>query len=553
MSDASAVCAAAGGLSSNPDISGPGVRIALYLQSLLSIVLIRYSPGDAPGAYWCMTSTALSLVISAIITSIQRSISLLDAIVVVYVLLLPILASAFGISEIISASESKHALRKVHSPLLIIANWTRSVFTYSFAIYVWVTAPTFGSGPPECNTVTKLIFFGASLPALGSGRVLNLVGWGLLTLLFLYRSIRGFGTIWLAFKALFSPSAGQTLLKPKRPVENEVHLEAVDTYNYGTGARTHRERAYRPRQVFHEVLKGMINQILGWAPSGEGRWYKTYGQAILTCLLAGWAIAMTELELLLNDQTSINNQWGFGQVLPLVLTIAPLFSLYENFLARHSAGPREESTRTVRFSIRGANGLQRPSTELDGLPEDYISQLSEEIVEATRAPSPFAVITIDERDIYVTYDQQDTHNPDWAESFDVEVGDLSTVVVRIFDLKCMDAGRPSLIGYTTLLPFSVLPPPSAEAVGPVTQADEADAVPVVHAFQLVRDGVTLHEATVSITLSMDTEGPLPPPKLPPRFRGLKETREDRRVEIIKFRGKRIGSKKTTTTETYWLP
>jgi len=58
----------------------------------------------------------------------------------------------------------------------------------------------------------------------------------------------------------------------------------------------------------------MINQILGWAPSGEGRWYKTYGQIILTCLLAGWAIAMTELELVLNDQTSINSQWGFGQV-----------------------------------------------------------------------------------------------------------------------------------------------------------------------------------------------------------------------------------------------
>ena len=70
--------------------------------------------------------------------------------------------------------------------------------------------------------------------------MLNLVGWGLLTLLFLYRSIRGFGTILLAFKALFSPSAGQTLLKPKRPVENEVHVEEVDTYNYGTGARTHR-------------------------------------------------------------------------------------------------------------------------------------------------------------------------------------------------------------------------------------------------------------------------------------------------------------------------
>ena len=135
----------------------------------------------------------------------------------------------------------------------------------------------------------------------------------------------------------------------------------------------------------------------------------------------------------------------------------------------------------------------------------------------------------------------------------MEVGDLSTVVVRIFDLKCMDAGRPSLIGYTTLLPFSVLPPPSAEAVGPVTQPDGASAAPSVHDFELVRDGVTLHESKVSITLSLDTEGPLPPPKLPPRFKGLKETRQDRRVGIIKFRGRRFGSKKTTNTETYWLP
>ena len=86
-------------------LSGPGVRIALYLQSLLSIVLIRYSPADAPGAYWCMTSTALSLVISAIITSIHRSISLLDAIVVVY-----------GTSPQPSNSTHSNILNYVNSP-----------------------------------------------------------------------------------------------------------------------------------------------------------------------------------------------------------------------------------------------------------------------------------------------------------------------------------------------------------------------------------------------------------------------------------------------------
>ncbi|KAF8814223.1 hypothetical protein BYT27DRAFT_7250264 [Phlegmacium glaucopus] len=36
--------------------SGPGVRIALYLQPILSVFLVRFSPPDAPGAYWSMTS-----------------------------------------------------------------------------------------------------------------------------------------------------------------------------------------------------------------------------------------------------------------------------------------------------------------------------------------------------------------------------------------------------------------------------------------------------------------------------------------------------------------
>lgn len=86
-----------------PRTLGPGVRIALYLQSLLSgalysysracsysqdvakaVLLVRFSPRDAPGAYWSMTSTAFSLIISSIVTSVKNEISLLDAIVVVY-------------------------------------------------------------------------------------------------------------------------------------------------------------------------------------------------------------------------------------------------------------------------------------------------------------------------------------------------------------------------------------------------------------------------------------------------------------------------------------
>lgn len=134
-----------------------------------------------------------------------------------------------------ASTTHKSAVRKVHSPLLIIANWTRSALTYTFALYVWITAPTFGAGPKACNEATRLIFFGASLPALGAGRILNLTGWGLLSALFLWRTLKGSATIIIAFSALFSSNAAQALLKPKSPVVDEVYVEAVEKHNFRTG------------------------------------------------------------------------------------------------------------------------------------------------------------------------------------------------------------------------------------------------------------------------------------------------------------------------------
>ncbi|KAF8961867.1 hypothetical protein BDZ97DRAFT_1177690 [Flammula alnicola] len=536
------------GISSNPDISGAGVRIALYLQSLLSVLLVRFSPSDAPGAYWAMTSTALSLIIASIVTAVRREISLLDAIVVVYVLLLPVLASAFGLSEIMSPSSSKNATRSVHSPLLIVANWTRSAFTYSFAMYVWISAPTFGSGPPGCNAATRLIFFGASLPALGSGRYLNLAGWGVLTLLFVWRAIKGSQTILIAMRALFSSIGSQALLKPKYDPKNEVHRETVTRKNFATGETTRTSRLLRPRQIFHELLQGVATQILSWAPSGTGKWYRFYGKTILVSLLAAWAIAMTELELRLNTlANNVNNQWGFGQILPLLLTISPLFSLYESILSRRSSGPSSKP-RILRFTIRNARGLQRPQCELDPYPPEYIEHMEVEEVKRRRAPSSFAVITIDEHEMYTTFEEPDTNEPDWEESFDMEVSDLSTVVVRVFDRKCIDNDWPAFIGFTTIHPFTALPHPKRGG-----EDDDSEFVKVdLDEVPLVREGMTVPDMTVSITLSTDTREQPSLRVVPPHKVGPEVTRVERRVALVKFGNRKMGRKKETTTHVYQM-
>ena len=133
------------------------------------------------------------------------------------------------------SSNKDNALRSIHSPLLIIANWVRSALTYAFALYVWISAPTFGSGPKECNAATKFILFGASLPAVGSGRYFNLAVWGLLFLWFIYRSLSGSKTILVSFAALFSANASQALLRPREAPRNEIHREIVTRTDFVTG------------------------------------------------------------------------------------------------------------------------------------------------------------------------------------------------------------------------------------------------------------------------------------------------------------------------------
>ena len=152
--------------------------------------------------------------------------------------LLPVLASAFRLSALLTPTSKHSATRAVHSPLLIAANWVRSALTYAFALYVWIAAPTFGAATPACNARTRLIFFGASLPALGSGRYMSLAGWGLFSALFVYRALRGRTTILCAVQALGGGVKGQRLLTPKRDPKNEVHRETVRRKNFATGEET---------------------------------------------------------------------------------------------------------------------------------------------------------------------------------------------------------------------------------------------------------------------------------------------------------------------------
>jgi C2 domain len=266
---------------------------------------------------------------------------------------------------------------------------------------------------------------------------------------------------------------------------------------------------------------------------------------------------MTELELQLNHlDVGVNDEWGFGQILPLILTIAPLLSLWEAILTKRARKPLSSSSSThVRFTIQSATNLTRRHRLSSD--EALLNQgWTEEEIVALKAPSPFAVLTIDEKDVYTTFDLRDAMNPGWKETFDVEISETSTIVVRIFDLKCMGteclgADGHGLIGYTTILPSAMLWEMGKDDSNSTGTAPREGARVQIKSFPLIRDGKIIPGTTFEASISTDTSGPIPL-AIPPQYIGLERTTEERKVAMFHWRGRRRGYKETTLTETYNL-
>ena len=235
----------------------------------------------------------------------------------------------------------------------------------------------------------------------------------------------------------------------------------------------------------------------------------------------------------------------------------------------------------------GATGLKRSRTKIDQYSSEQVQALikegflTEEDIEIMRLPSPFAVLTIDGTHIYNTFYEENTRDPEWKETFDAEVSDTSTIVVRIFDMKAMNEGWPALMGYTTITPFSILPPgqelrppePDSISADPHTQgptgessaqalvrAAEArrnangasDSAAVVQEFPLVLDRKVVPGASAVFSVSADIWGPPPLPKIPDRYLGVRKTNIKTEVGFVKWRGRKVGGREVTVTRTYRL-
>jgi hypothetical protein len=198
----------------------------------------------------------------------------------------------------------------------------------------------------------------------------------------------------------------------------------------------------------------------------------------------------------------------------------------------------------LRVRIMGATGLKRSVAQGGTVNPVHFT------------PSPFAIITVDGADIYRTLSQIETENPEWNESFDMEMSETSALVIRIFDASTADRERPVLLGYTATTVFSMLLGRGAEdGILPLlgtTPTDAASSSIPSRALPLAFSSRCVHGASVTLSMSTDVSGP-PSPFVLPRHGHRTRTTVRTGVAFYGWGGRSLaGHQERTRFDTYRL-
>jgi len=284
-----------------------------------SVALMAISPDSAKPAWWTMTTTAMGLSIASFAAGALRTISLLDAVIVSYLLTLPLIATAYAAAR----------LPRVVSPLLVFVDTIRFLLTSAFGLWIWASAPRFGS-QPNCNPAINFVIFGKRMSATSrAARAIGLVFWSSYLGIFLLRCISRADTLWLSMLASFSAPAADTFRRPRRSAaaDKVIRLSArvdltltfgfqipfvLEYLTYKRCWTTKLARTMHPTRDFHSPPSNFFPPTLMDSPVGA------IIQRIILAIVAlsvAFVLIMTELELSIgNKGIVLDTSFGFGQV-----------------------------------------------------------------------------------------------------------------------------------------------------------------------------------------------------------------------------------------------
>ncbi|KAJ7826293.1 hypothetical protein B0H14DRAFT_2817521 [Mycena olivaceomarginata] len=310
-------CSPSGGPQMNTDISGIGVRVSFYLQTLfLSCLCARSgSPDEIVGALYTLLFTNTAMAVTVLILGFQRNpeITFHDGLIVFYLLNLSWVTVVYVSLPVVA--------KFPNVKLLHVFSVVQSYTIFAFAFTMLISAHSFGR-TPDCNSHAVVVLF-HPFPALPAGRILCLV-----------------------LTAFFFTVYTGILIKDHLPPDAETHppVDPAESNQRGPrsgpGASDRTARgAPQPRPAPPRFAAGRVEYHARKPPAVPKEYdlqieWPLVIEILVVLILWGLTVMNTELLISLNHfapSDGGHSSWQFGQVLPMFLVVLPLANLITAF------------------------------------------------------------------------------------------------------------------------------------------------------------------------------------------------------------------------------
>lgn len=393
------------GLSNNPDISGKGVRISFYLQTFLLVLLVDRSWQDAPAALWTFISTSFGLTVAAVVQASFRQLSFFQALQVSNLVWLANFGTFLALASYSrrKANSKSKAKTQRSDNFVKLGATLQTLLSMALTLYMWTHASAFES--PECVPTIKYVIFAFNIPVVGSGRRGALAVTSILTVAYVGITLR---ELWsfchdrrrqkkrrmakeerkARKNQLPSPvTSGHSLPSPMStpsmpaivvtPSANGSHLTSgslpvlANSLQPTTRSMTQRHDSQHSEDTSstgapsHRPVGTTTSHQRHGRPKRR-RWFADFDPMFLGIttfqgIIFTYFIVSGELLLSRNPTTDDieSKQWGFGQILAIIIIIPSTFSVIQAFY-EHGMG-RLHRRRKARHT-----GKSKPEGQHDG-------------------------------------------------------------------------------------------------------------------------------------------------------------------------------------------
>ncbi|KAJ7052217.1 hypothetical protein C8F01DRAFT_625499 [Mycena amicta] len=349
----------------NADITGVGVRVSFYLQTIAIAVLSCFSFEEALNSLWALIATSFGLALAVLITAVQRQpeLRLQHAIVAGHLISLTgitihvVLAAHFANVLSLRLARSRQSVKILHrTQAAIVLSLLQTVFSSSCMMYIWIhaseltdTAP--GSAP---KAVYVIAFIRLSATGRGAGRVIALLLLAFSVMVSLIMAVSAFRFI----GGLTNPREGVIPSRHSVSSDGRTNLrEGVipSPHSASSDGRTNLREGVIPSRHsassdgLTNPREGVIQQQFSPLPSssthGESKTFdwqyiiaevmkglmKLYFVVGLLVFVGFWAVAVGTIEYQIAQDhfCAGNNAWGFAQILALTVAMGPVLVAIE--------------------------------------------------------------------------------------------------------------------------------------------------------------------------------------------------------------------------------